>query len=133
MFNAAFQPARTDYDWLSRDPVRVDAYIADPLCGFGLEPASVASLKAGAPGRATPTPSPPSPRASRSTSCPATPDPIHMSLAWLDKVVARYRKAGLDVTTRYYNGGRHEMFNETDRAEVLADLIAWLDHTVSGN
>jgi glycerol-3-phosphate dehydrogenase len=31
-FNAPFEPARTEYDWLSRDPDEVDAYVADPGC-----------------------------------------------------------------------------------------------------
>src|SRR5215210_3970706 len=35
-FNAPFEPARTDFDWLSRDEAQVDAYVADPRCGFGL-------------------------------------------------------------------------------------------------
>ena len=91
MFNAAFQPARTGYDWLSRDPAQVDAYIADPLCGFGLEPASVGSLKAAAPRTGD--------VAAIATIRPGFPvyvlsgtaDPIHMGLAWLDKVVGRYR------------------------------------------
>jgi alpha-beta hydrolase superfamily lysophospholipase len=37
-FNAAFQPARTDFDWLCSDESVVDAYLADPLCGFGSTP-----------------------------------------------------------------------------------------------
>jgi alpha-beta hydrolase superfamily lysophospholipase len=127
MFNAAFQPARTDYDWLSRDPAQVDAYIADPLCGFGLEPAGVASLKAAAPRTGDI-----SAIAAIRTGFPlyvlsGTADPIHMNLAWLEKLVARYRQAGLDVTARYYDGGRHEVFNETNRDEVLTELVAWLD------
>jgi alpha-beta hydrolase superfamily lysophospholipase len=32
-----------------------------------------------------------------------------------------------DVTVKLYEGGRHEMFNETNREEVFADLWAWLD------
>ena len=46
-FNAPFEPARTEYDWLSRDPDEVDLYVADPACGFGLNPDSTASMLAG--------------------------------------------------------------------------------------
>jgi alpha-beta hydrolase superfamily lysophospholipase len=38
------------------------------------------------------------------------------------------RRGGLtDVAVTIYPGGRHEMFNEINRAEVIADLVGWLD------
>jgi alpha-beta hydrolase superfamily lysophospholipase len=43
-------------------------------------------------------------------------------------LVDRYTSAGLtDVTLKTYPQARHEVFNETNRDEVINDLLAWLD------
>ena len=57
-------------------------------------------------------------------------DPINAKLERLTPLVDAYKAAGLEVTLKVYPGGRHEMLNETNRAEVVADLRAWLDKTV---
>jgi alpha-beta hydrolase superfamily lysophospholipase len=37
-------------------------------------------------------------------------------------------KAGLqDVTMRLYAEGRHEMLNELNKAEVMNDILAWVE------
>jgi alpha-beta hydrolase superfamily lysophospholipase len=44
-------------------------------------------------------------------------------------LAAAYERRGgaTDITTRIYEGARHEVYNEINRAEVIADLVAWLD------
>ena len=43
----------------------------------------------------------------------------------------RYAAAGLhDVRCDFYEGGRHVMLNETDRDEVLANLLGWIERTL---
>ena len=57
-------------------------------------------------------------------------DPIAGGGALVEMLADRYRAAGMkNVTMKLYPGARHETFNETNRDEVTADLIAWLDST----
>jgi alpha-beta hydrolase superfamily lysophospholipase len=125
--NRAFEPARTPFDWLSRDPAQVDKYVADPLCGFGVSARSMATM-AGASMRIID----PAQLARIRKDLPiwimaGDRDPINHHLEWLRPVAERYRAAGIkDVTEKYYRDGRHEMFNETNRTEVYRDLLEWL-------
>ncbi|MEU7071358.1 alpha/beta hydrolase [Streptomyces narbonensis] len=124
-FNAAFAPNRTDADWLSRDEKQVDAYLADPLCGFAADDRGMADMGAAAGRLAAPEGIP--------AGLPVyilvgDHDPLNARLALSDLLVARYREAGLtDLTYRSYEGARHEVLNETNRDEVVADLTAWIE------
>ena len=62
----------------------------------------------------------------RSTFSPGSDDPVHAGEANIERLVKAYRGAGLDVAVRMYPEGRHEMLNETNRTEVIADLRHWL-------
>lgn len=130
-FNAPFAPARTDYDWLSRDEAQVDRYVADPRCGFGLDVPSVQAMFAAARPLADP-----ERLAAIRSDLPlyiavGDQDPVNGQLALVHALVERYRAAGLtDVALQVYQGARHEVFNEINRDEVVADLLAWLDRVV---
>jgi alpha-beta hydrolase superfamily lysophospholipase len=55
-------------------------------------------------------------------------DPVGGGLVLVDALVDRYRAAGLtDITVRVWPGARHEVFNETNRFEVIVDLVDWLE------
>jgi alpha-beta hydrolase superfamily lysophospholipase len=130
-FNAAFEPARTEYDWLSRDPAQVDAYVADPRCGFGLSAPDNRQMFVSARQLADPE------RLGRLRRdlpvyvAVGDQDPVNGRLALVHGLVQRLEHAGLaDVTLAVYEGARHEVFNETNRDEVVADLLRWLDRVV---
>lgn len=124
--NAAFEPARTPYDWLSRDEAEVDKYIADPLCGFEMmRPAANADRAA----------RPQEPEVGDEAIPLTLPifvfngadDPIGGAEGG-QALADHYRALGIvDVTFRAYEGGRHEMFNELNRDEVERDVVEWLD------
>lgn len=128
MFNAPFAPARTDFDWLSRDPERVDEYIADPLTGFGLDIPGTKGLFAGARRLAQPDVLADVRRDLPLLIAVGDSDPVNAGLALVQPLVDRYTAAGLsDLTYKVYPGARHELTNEINRAEFTTDLVAWLD------
>ena len=126
-FNTPFQPARTDFDWLSRDESIVDAYLADPLCGFGIDRASAKDMFVGARRLADPAEVARMPHDLPMYAAVGSKDPVNGGLTLLWALIDRYRAARLtDITVRVYDDGRHEILNEINRAEVIDDLLQWL-------
>lgn len=135
-YRRAFKPVRTRFDWLSRDPDTVDQYIADPLCGQpvtnklwydllgGLK--QITSVKAlNHINHQLPT------LVLGGTHDPvsAPAKPAHKNKQ--HKLAKALQKAGLkDVTLKLYADGRHEIFNEINREQVVADLIEWLQSRI---
>lgn len=128
LFNGPFAPARTDYDWLSRDDAEVDKYIADPLCGFGLDVTGIKDVFAGARTLVADDALAATPKDLPVLIAVGDKDPVNAELALVHALVARYQAAGMkDVDLKIYPGARHELTNETNKAEVFADIANWLE------
>lgn len=126
-FNNAFKPTRTNFDWLSRDEHQVDRYIADPLCGFRCTNQLWLDLLGGLQHISQP----------RNLARIDADLPLLIIGGQCDPVSAGKRLKHLadalrgsgkrNVQLNLYTAARHELFNEINRDQVIADLIAWLD------
>jgi alpha-beta hydrolase superfamily lysophospholipase len=117
----------TGAEWLSRDPAVAPAFVADPLT-FDAQAIKLFGVvdvlrMLGTPKRLA-------------KNIPlliqiGSEDPLGGPKS-VELLAAAYRaKGGLtDVTVDIYEGGRHEMYNETNRDEVIAELTNWLDARV---
>ncbi|MCA1942019.1 MAG: alpha/beta hydrolase [Yonghaparkia sp.] len=114
----------TGAEWLSRDPAVARAFVDDPLTTDAkvLQLFGVADgLRLfGRPKRVQP----PVPL----LIMVGDDDPLGGEASAKKLADAYLRRGGLsDVELVVYAGARHEVFNETNQAEVRADLIAWFD------
>jgi alpha-beta hydrolase superfamily lysophospholipase len=50
----------------------------------------------------------------------------------VERLARAYReRSGIsDLTVLVYDGARHEVYNETNRNEVVADLVRWIEEHV---
>ncbi len=126
-FNKPFLPARTDLDWLSRDDAEVDVYIDDPLCGgpysCGLwldlmqgllaigSDKSITRIRSDLPILLT----------------GGADDPVGGDKGITNLALHYAQTMHSRLTVNIYDGGRHEMFNETNRDEFSRDVLLWID------
>ena len=130
-FNKAFKPNRTAFDWLSRDPAEVDKYVTDPLCGFVCTTQLWCDLLDGLQ-YITPVEN----LAQIDADLPllvigGDRDPVSDGKR-LGDLAGALRESGVrEVQLKIYPEARHELLNESNRDEVTAHLIDWLQQALS--
>jgi alpha-beta hydrolase superfamily lysophospholipase len=127
-FNKPFEPAETEFQWLSRDQDEVNKYANDPFCGFICTTSLFDEFIYGLikiwkeeNERKIPIDLP-------IYIISGSDDPSNDMTKNLFKLIERYQKYGIkDLTYKIYQNARHEIFNEINQNEVFKDVIDWLD------
>lgn len=123
-----WRPDPRGLQWLSRDEAVREAFARDPLC-FDIAERPVWSIRQTLQLVSIP----PSARSGRVDDVPVlvmagSDDTIGFGGRGPRALARAYRRrtALSDVTLTVFDGARHEVFNETNRAEVVAHLVRWL-------
>ena len=131
-YNNGFDEVRTEFDWVCGNPDAVDKYIADPFCGFvpriGLFKDMMGGIKfitdmdnIKKMNKTKPV-----------MFFSGDRDPVGENGKGVLRAYKAFCDAGLtDVFMRLYPGGRHEMLNERNNADVYKDVLDWLNEKLS--
>lgn len=127
-YNKAFNPSRTEFDWLSRDEAEVDKYVNDPYCGGIFTTGFYQDFFKGLIQIEN---------KSRLKSIPThlpillmsgEKDPVGKDGKGVKILNETYKNLGVrDVTMKLYKDGRHEMLNEKNKDEVMKDILVWIN------
>jgi alpha-beta hydrolase superfamily lysophospholipase len=126
-FNNHFKPNRTDFDWLSRDPLEVDKYINDPLCGFPCSAETWQQLLTGLIEISQESELNKIPHSLPMHLFGGEKDPVGRMGKGIPALEQKLRQTGHDkVTHKVYKEARHEMLNETCKYNVYQDVADWI-------
>jgi alpha-beta hydrolase superfamily lysophospholipase len=127
-FNKGFAPQTTGFEWLSRDAAEVRKYAGDSRCGFTFSNRLLVDMLRGYAQTWKPANERRIPAALPVLFFSGALDPVGANTRAVTALAQRYRALGLrEVQVTFYPDARHEMLNETNRDEVVRDVVAWLD------
>lgn len=122
---------RTSCDWLSRDNRVVDAYVADPLCGFVPSAGLVRDMMNGLQYIQN---NSNLQKMRKDLPCffiAGGDDPVGGYGAGVTQAAEEFRKQGMQrVDVKLYPLCRHEIHNELNRTEVYEDVAAWIETVI---
>lgn len=133
-YNARIPDAKSPNSWLSRDTAVVEDYDVSPWCGFPCTPGFYRDLMDGLSVIHKPWAIAGIPASLHVLILSGSCDPVGSYGKTVTRLAELYRNAGvLDVSLVIYEGGRHEMLNETNRGEVSGAILAWVDRVTGKN
>lgn len=114
--------------WLSRDEENCQKYMDDPYCGFIFDNRFYMDLLEGTLFINTREAFEAVDRDLPLLVISGAEDPVGKTGKGVRSVYDGFFKAGVrDVTLVLYDGARHEILNETNKDEVYADVLAWME------
>lgn len=133
MYNRHFRPNQTAFDWLTSDANEVQAFLADPLCGFPLSAASMYDLFTALQTMYRPQALRQIPSRLPILLISGEEDPLSRRGKGVRRLVRAYGKAGLkNIHYQLYAKARHELLHETIRELVYQDVLSWLRNALTG-
>ena len=127
-YNKKFKPNRTANDWICSDEAVVDAYTQDTLCGFDATVGLTRDMLTGISMNQKKENLAKMDKTLSVLFVSGMQDPVGAMGEGVLRCIDAFKRAGLrNVTIRLYPEGRHEMLNETNRTEVYADILSWLE------
>jgi alpha-beta hydrolase superfamily lysophospholipase len=127
-YNKGIKPLRTGSDWLSRDPMVVDAYISDPLCGFIPTAELFHEMMKGIDFVTDRKNIDLMPKYLPVLMISGASDPVGENGRGVIRAYTAFLNAGLEnVQLKLYPGARHELLNETNKQQVYDDTLFWIN------
>ena len=124
----AIKDAETNLDWLSYRRENVDAYMADELCGFPFSAGGYATVTALTAEVCDIVCCTKVPKSLPLLYIAGDGDPVGSMGEGVRKSAELAEQAGsTDVTVKIYDNMRHEILNEDGRAQVMADILGWIE------
>lgn len=125
-YNKPFESQGQQFAWLSRDTEQVDKYEKDEFCGYVMSLGFYKYFFKGIMGMYG------QDKYNINKKLPiliavGSDDPVSQNAKLATKLYNFYKELGINVNYKVYEGARHEILNETNRAEVYEDFKNFLE------